>query len=120
RMIDMSELIQDKLIDLNPSKKELYQDNFADLKEDLLALDESYHETLEAKENKKILVSHAAYGYWEDRYGIEQIAIRGINSSDEPSQKDLTSIVKQAKTNHLNYVLLEQNSSDHIAEIIQE
>lgn len=120
RMINMAELIQNKLIQLNPDEKDLYKKNFAALKKDLLALDERFTETLEAKENKKILVSHAAYGYWEERYGIEQIAIRGITSNDEPSQKNLTSITKQAKANHLDYVLLEQNNSDHIADIIRD
>lgn len=120
RMIDMAELIKNKLAELNPDDKDLYQENFIDLKKDLVALDDNFNETLDAKKNKKILVSHAAYGYWEERYGIEQIAIRGITSSDEPSQKDLTSIMKQAETNHLDYVLLEQNSSDHIAEVMQE
>ena len=44
---------------------------------------------------KEILVSHAAYGYWEQRYGLKQIPIAGISASDEPSQKQLADITKQ-------------------------
>lgn len=120
RMIDMADLVKQELTDLNPDKKELYTDNFEALKKDLLALDDNFKKTLEPKQNKKILVSHAAYGYWEDRYGIEQIAIRGVTTSDEPSQKDLTSIMKQAKENNLDYILFEQNSSDRIATIMKD
>lgn len=120
RMIDMADLIKEELIDLNPDKQDLYTDNFNALKEDLLALDQSYQDTLQPKENKKILVTHAAYGYWEERYGIEQIAIKGLSSSDEPSQKELTSIIEQAKKYKLDYILFEQNSSDHVSEIMQE
>lgn len=120
RMLDMAEYIKNELIEQNPNENDLYQENFAALKKDLLALDNRFKETLDTKTNKKILVSHAAYDYWEERYGIEQIAIRGITSNDEPSQKELTSIMKQAKANHLDYILLEQNSSDRIAEIMRD
>ncbi|GGB36293.1 adhesin [Virgibacillus dakarensis] len=120
RMIDMADLIKQELIELNPDKKTLYTDNFNALKEDLLNLDNSYQETLKAKANKKILVTHAAYGYWEERYGIEQVAIKGLSSSDEPSQKELTSIIDQAKEYKLHYILFEQNSSDRVSTIMQD
>ncbi|SFA90298.1 zinc transport system substrate-binding protein [Lentibacillus halodurans] len=120
RMMDMASIIKDKLIELNPESSEQYTKNFNVLKDDLLALDQQFQETLESKENKKILVSHAAYGYWEERYGIEQIAISGLSSSDEPSQKELTNIIDQAEEHNLDYVLFEQNSSDRISEIIQD
>src|SRR5699024_6677296 len=62
RMIDMADTVKDKLIELNPEKKEQYTENFNALKNDLLALDQQFRRTLKPKENKKILVSHAAYG----------------------------------------------------------
>lgn len=120
RMIDMAGTIKGKLIEMNPANKEQYADNFNALKDDLLELDQQFRETLEPKKNKKIVVSHAAYGYWEERYGIEQIAIKGLSSNDEPSQKELTAIIDQAKIDHLDYILFEQNSSDRVSEIIQE
>lgn len=120
RMIDMSNIIKAKLIELNPDNKELYSKNFKALKKDLLTLDKQFHETLQSKDNKEILVSHAAYGYWEERYGIEQIAISGLSSSDEPSQKELTQIIDKAKEDNINYVIFEQNGSDRVSKIIQE
>src|SRR5699024_11980343 len=62
----------------------------------------------------------AAYGYWESAYGIEQIAISGISSSDEPSQKELTKIAEIAKENDLQNVVFEKNNSNKVASIIQE
>ncbi|GGJ90119.1 adhesin [Lentibacillus kapialis] len=120
RMIDMAGIIKDQMIDLNPPKSEQYTENFNELKDDLLTLDEQFRKTLQPKENKKILVSHAAYGYWEERYGIEQIAIRGLSSSQEPSQKDLTKIIDQARRYNMDYILFEQNTSDRVSEIIQD
>ncbi|WP_164668197.1 metal ABC transporter solute-binding protein, Zn/Mn family [Virgibacillus doumboii] len=120
RMIDMSSYIKDKLINLSPENKELFIENFNSLKKDIIALEKRFKETLQAKENKDILVSHAAYGYWEERYGIKQIAISGLSSSDEPSQKELTEIIDLAKEKNMNYVIFEQNGSDRVSKIIQE
>ncbi len=120
RMLEMAQIVETKLSELNPEKSDLYQENFQNLKEDLLSLDQEFMDTLEAKTNKHILVAHAAFGYWEERYGIEQIAINGMTSSSEPSQKELTEIIELAKEHHLQYIIFEQNGSSHVSEIIQE
>lgn len=120
RMIDMAEMITAELVKLNPEQADVYEDNFATLKTDLSELDKQYKEVLQDKKQKKILVSHAAFGYWEERYGITQIAINGLSSSSEPSQKELTEIVTQAKEHHLNYIIFEQNVSNRVSEIIQD
>lgn len=119
RMVKIAAIIKDELITLNPDEEVTYTENFAALKESLLQLDQQFIDTLEPKENKKILVSHAAFGYWEERYGIEQISINGISSSSEPSQKELTEIIDQAKEYDLDYILFEQNSSNRVSEVIQ-
>lgn len=119
RMIKIADLVKDTLIELNPENESLYIENFESLEKDLLALDESYNNLLIDKEEKHILVSHAAFGYWEERYGIEQISINGLSSSSEPSQKDLTRIIDQAKEYGLDYIIFEQNSANRISEIIQ-
>ncbi|MFS0674325.1 metal ABC transporter solute-binding protein, Zn/Mn family [Ornithinibacillus sp. 179-J 7C1 HS] len=120
RMIEMGHIIASFLIELNPTNKDSYITNFNSLKEELLKLDKLFVNTLDSKINKKILVSHAAYGYWEERYGIEQISINGISSSSEPSQKDLVDIIEQANTSNLHYIILEQNTKNNVSEIIQE
>ncbi|WP_077327904.1 metal ABC transporter solute-binding protein, Zn/Mn family [Virgibacillus siamensis] len=120
RMLDMAGIIKGKLIDMNPENKDTYVKNFNKLKKDLLELDNHYRKTLKQKDNKEILVSHAAYGYWEERYGIEQLAISGLSSSEEPSQKELTNIIDTAKKHNLKYIIFEQNGSDRVSSILQE
>ncbi|RDW18675.1 adhesin [Oceanobacillus arenosus] len=119
RMIDIASIIKDELITLNPDEEATYTANFATLKKSLLQLDQQFVDTLATKENKSILVSHAAFGYWEERYGIKQISINGISSSSEPSQKELTEIIDQAKEYELDYIIFEQNSSNRVSEVIQ-
>lgn len=120
RMIELADIIKQELSELLPNKKEQLDKNYARLKVDLLTLDKKYEQMLQSKTNKKIIVSHAAYGYWEERYGIEQIPISGLSSSDEPSQKKLVQIIKEAKQHDMDYIIFEQNSSHRVAEIIQE
>jgi len=70
--------------------------------------------------HKEIIVSHAAYGYWEKRYGIKQLSISGLSSSSEPTQRELKQIIKTAQENDLNYVFLEQNVSTKLAEVVRK
>ncbi|WP_339226751.1 zinc ABC transporter substrate-binding protein [Oceanobacillus sp. FSL K6-2867] len=120
RMIEISRIIKDELIALNPDGEADYNANFEALEAELLALDEEYSELLATKENKYIMVPHAAYGYWEERYGVKQIAISGLSSSQEPSQKQLTEVIDQAEEHNLDYILYEQNSPNRLSEVIQE
>lgn len=120
RMIDVASYIKDALVDLQPDEEKQFNNNFKSLEDDLDRLDNTFKKTLASKSDKSILVSHAAYGYWEEAYDIDQLAIHGLSSNDEPSQRDLTKIIHQAKAEDMHYIIFEQNSPDHVAEIIQK
>lgn len=120
RAVQLAENIKDQLIEMNPDQKDTYEENFEELESNLSALDESFHERVETKEKSKIIVSHAAYGYWEEAYGIEQIAVSGLSPTNEPSQKDLENIIQLAEEHDLEYVIFEQNITPKISEVIQK
>lgn len=120
RMILIGEMIKDELINVSSENEAIFTQHFFELKDSLKNLDDDFQKTLSKKENKKILVTHAAYRYWEERYGLEQIAISGLSSSDEPSQKELANITKLAIENNIQFVLFEQTSSNRISTIVQE
>ncbi|WP_345241268.1 metal ABC transporter solute-binding protein, Zn/Mn family [Pontibacillus salipaludis] len=120
RAITLAENIKDQLVELNPEAKEDFEKNFDELKQDLMELDQTFHAKLEAAETNKILVSHAAYGYWEKAYGLEQIAISGLSPTNEPSQKQLESIIKKSKKNEISTILFEQNVTPKVASVIQK
>lgn len=120
RMIQVAELVTNELVELQPENKDVFLENLSTFTEKMTVLDEKFAATLEDNAHHEILVSHAAYGYWEQRYGIEQIPISGLSSSDEPSQKELASIATLAKDKDIKYVIFEQAGSNRIATIIQE
>ncbi|MGR3763047.1 metal ABC transporter solute-binding protein, Zn/Mn family [Rossellomorea sp. NS-SX7] len=111
--------IRDALIELRPEEKETFEKNYKDLQKDLDTLHHDFSKAVEGKEHPEILVSHAAYGYWEDTYGIEQLAVAGLSPTDEPSQRELKNIIVKAREHGFNYVIFEQNVTPRIAKIIQ-
>lgn len=120
RMIQVAEMVTEQLSELQPDSQEYFLENLSHFTEEMIVLDEQFSSTLADKEQKEILVSHAAYGYWELRYGIEQIPISGLSSSDEPSQKELASIAKLAEEKNLKHVIFDQVGTNRIASILQD
>lgn len=119
KAIEMAENIKETLIKLHPDAKEDFEANFQKVKNDLTKLDKEFASLVDSKNHPEMIVSHAAYGYWENRYGIHQIAISGLSPSNEPSQKALEEIIKTAKEKKLDYVLFEQNVTPKVAKSLQ-
>ncbi|MFS0822307.1 metal ABC transporter substrate-binding protein [Bacillus sp. 1P02SD] len=117
--IQLAENIKNALSEINPSDKDVYEQNFKELKEQLEALNTDFKQVTNSAKQKEILVAHSAYGYWEDRYGIKQISITGYSPTNEPSQKELKNIIDEVKEHNLKYILFEQNISSKIAETVQ-
>ncbi|MBU8878579.1 zinc ABC transporter substrate-binding protein [Bacillus sp. FJAT-29790] len=120
RSIELAENIKNALVEQMPNHKDEFEKNFEKLKGDLEVLDSKFADTVNSAKTKYILVSHAAYGYWQNRYGIEQISISGLSPTQEPSQKGLQNIIEESKKHDIHYVIFEQNLSAKVAEIIQK
>jgi zinc transport system substrate-binding protein len=118
--ISLAENIKNALSEKMPEHKDTFEQNFESLKADLEKLDAEFKEAVAKGKTKYLLVTHAAYGYWEQRYGLEQIAISGLSPTQEPSQKELTEVIEESKEHHLKYVIFEQNVSSKVAEVIQK
>jgi len=120
RSVQLAEHIKETLVELNPEQEEAFTKNFEELKGELESLDQQFHNQLEDLPQNKIIVSHAAYGYWEQAYGIEQIAVSGLSPTNEPSQKELESIIEKAEKHNLNHVFFEQNVTPKVAEVVRK
>ncbi|WP_374724616.1 metal ABC transporter solute-binding protein, Zn/Mn family [Calidifontibacillus erzurumensis] len=118
--ITIAENIKNSLIDLKPEASAEFEARFNELKAQLEQLDAKFRDLVKDKTSPQIIVSHAAYGYWEKRYGIKQLAISGLSSTNEPSQKQLQKIINVAKENDIKYVIFEQNITPKVAEIIKD
>lgn len=119
RCITMAENIKNALVELKPEQKQEFEENFSMLKTELEELDKEFKSMVDNSKTKTFVVSHSAYGYWQDVYGLEQIGINGLSPTNEPSQKQLSAIIDLVRENDLKYVFFEQNLQNKVAEIVQ-
>ncbi|MEH7334976.1 zinc ABC transporter substrate-binding protein [Neobacillus drentensis] len=117
---EMAAVIRDNLVKKMPKQKELFDKNYQTLAAQLDELNGQYEKTISTAKHKKIIVTHAAFGYWEHRYGIEQISISGLSTTNEPTQKELEKIISVADHEGLHYILFEQNVQSKLGKIVQE
>ncbi|TGB01379.1 metal ABC transporter solute-binding protein, Zn/Mn family [Halobacillus salinus] len=117
---ELAQNVKDQLVEVDPENESLYQQNFEDLEKRLQELDQTFHQEIEDLPKNEIIVSHAAYGYWEQAYGLEQIAVSGLSPTSEPSQQELEQIIEVANEHGLNHVLFEQNVTPKIAEVVRK
>lgn len=120
RMNEMADILYDELVSLSPEHAEEFKTNLNSFKENMIGLNDEFESTLKNKENKHLLVTHAAYGYWEINYGLKQLSISGLSTSDEPSQKQLANIARLAIDNDIKYVIYQKNDSNQTADIIRD
>lgn len=118
-MVDMSTTIYDVLQEKLPEHKAELEANYNELVNNLRNLDQSFVSLVEQAKHKEMIVSHAAYGYWEKRYGLEQISIAGKSTTSEPTQKELQSIIQFVKENDVKYVLYEQNTNTKLTDVVK-
>ncbi|MEH7343411.1 zinc ABC transporter substrate-binding protein [Bacillus sp. JJ1532] len=117
---DLAEATKNALIEKMPKHKDDFNANYDELIKELDQLNNDFKTIVDQSKHKEIIVSHSAFGYWEKRYGVEQISVSGLNSSSEPTQKQLEKIITEAKEHDLKYVFFEQNVSSKLTEIIQK
>lgn len=119
RSIELAENIKNALVELMPEAAADFESNFAVLKQQLEGLDEKFKAMVDEVSRDTIIVSHAGYGYWTDRYNIKQVGISGISPTNEPSIRQLTEIIEYAEAQNINYVMFEQNIPTNIAETVR-
>ncbi|MBT2690323.1 zinc ABC transporter substrate-binding protein [Bacillus sp. ISL-47] len=117
---EMAKSVKAALAEQMPEHEEQFEKNYQELAQELDDLHSDFEQTIKNAKHKEFIVSHAAYGYWEERYGLDQISVSGLNSSSEPTQKELQKIIAEAKEHDLKYVFFEQNVSSRLTEILQK
>ncbi|MHA6260227.1 metal ABC transporter solute-binding protein, Zn/Mn family [Sporosarcina sp. CAU 1771] len=112
--------IKEALIEAKPEMKAEFNKNFEALRDELLQLDRQFIDMATNAKQKTFFVSHSAFRYIADTYGLEQIAVAGLNSQSEPSQKQLATLVEYAKERDIKYVLFEQNVNSKLTDVIRK
>ena len=114
----MGQKVCDVLCSLVPERASHYQANFASFSNDIDTLTAACMEIASSFVDKAIAVSHEAYGYMCDQFGITQFAINGLSPNQEPSQKAIEALLDVMKQRGIDTVFFEELASPLIAESI--
>lgn len=117
---DLALTIKNELVKLQPEHEDAFNKNYEELAIRLDELDQQFKNLANHAPTKTFFVSHASFGYIAGTYGLTQIPVAGLNSQNEPSQKELAEIVDLAKKYNIKYILFEQNVPSKLTSIIQQ
>ncbi|WP_282925741.1 metal ABC transporter substrate-binding protein [Helcococcus kunzii] len=118
--IEQLDTIYKKISSIDPENKDFYKKNFEDNKVAFEEMDKKFKESI-AKINKKdkyFVVSHAAFNYLADDYGLKQVAVTGISPEEEPTAKQLKDIADFVKKNDINTIFFEGKATPKVAETL--
>jgi zinc transport system substrate-binding protein len=85
---------------------------------ELRALDGEFRRGLADCERDAIVTSHAAFGYLAERYGLEQVAVTGIDPEAEATPGDLAETVARVRETGATTVFFERLVSPRLAETV--
>jgi len=109
---------RDLLSKIDPTNKEIFEDNANWYLEKLDSLDANFREGLYTCSLRNIVVLHEAFNYIARQYNISITSISGISPDEEPSPKDLSRIIVLAKEKGVKYIFSETVASPKFSEMI--
>ncbi|WP_085830110.1 metal ABC transporter substrate-binding protein [Collinsella vaginalis] len=112
--------IRDGLKRVDPDHASDYDTAFEEQDRAFDELDEEFRSRLSDLPNKTIVVSHAAYGYLCEAYGLTQRAITGVDAEGEPDAKTMASIIDFVKENNVKTIFTEELVSPKVAQSIAD
>lgn len=114
------ENIRDQLTSAYPQKKEVWTRNAAAYLEKLQALHQKYQDTFSKAKQTSFVTQHAAFNYLALEYGLNQVSIAGLSSSEEPSAARIAELKTFVKEHGIQYIYFEENAKDSIAKTLAD
>lgn len=112
------ENIKDGYVKADPANKDYYENNYKTYADKFDKLDQEYKTTLAALPHKDIVVSHEAFGYLCDAYGLTQMGIEGLTPDSEPDPARMAEIIDFVKKNNVKVIFFEELASPKVAKAV--
>ena len=114
--------IAQALAKADPAGQSVYLANAAQYKQAIATLDGELKTAFNAiaKDKRKVVTTHDAFGYFSRAYGIDFISPVGINTDAEPSAADVGRIIKQIRREKIPAVFMENISDPRLLERIRQ
>ncbi|MEB3058237.1 metal ABC transporter solute-binding protein, Zn/Mn family [Parvimonas sp. D9] len=112
--------IYKKVSSIDPKNEAYYKENLKKAQDEFRALDKKFETELSkvTSKQKYFVVSHAAFNYLANDYGLKQVAVTGISPEDEPSAKQLQKIADFVKKYNINTIFFEGKATPKVAETL--
>lgn len=114
----MMKNIRDAFIELDPLNEGSYENNYNIYVEELEKLDSEFHEKLVDLNNRDMIVSHEAFTYLSEAYGLHQIPIEGLIPDSEPNPSRMAEIIDYINDNNIETIFFEDENDTKVVETI--
>ena len=118
KIAEEGKVIAQRLGEIDPKNKELYQANAQKLEkrcEDLVA---HYQPLFDKAKQKTFVTQHTAFSYLAKRFGLKQLGIAGISPEQEPTARQLAEIQQFVKDYKVKTIFVEKHTSSKVADSI--
>jgi zinc transport system substrate-binding protein len=112
--------IKNAFVQADPGSAAHYEANYSRYAAELDALDSEFSDAISALPSKDIIVSHQAFGYLCDAYGLNQVPIEGLSPDSEPDPARMAEIIEFARERDIRVVFFEELVSPKVAETIAD
>lgn len=116
--ISQAKVIADKLAEVDPANKDYYMGNYEKIEKELQDMIDEYQGKFAEVDNKNFLVSHKAFSYLANDFGLNQLALTSLTSTEDADAKTLKEAVDKAKELGINTIFYEMGGSDKSAKTI--
>ena len=117
-MMTVTREVAKRLSDADPDHADAFAANADRLVGELEQLDGDFEAGLKTCRSRTIVTSHAAFHYLAQRYDLTQVAIAGIDPSNEPSPAQLADISDLVEREGISTIFTEELVSPAIADTV--
>jgi len=118
RLAMVAAAVEEQLAVADPAHADDYAANLAGLQDDLEKLDTEAERGLADCARDTVVVSHDAFGYYADRYGLEVEAINGLSPDAEPSPAHLRELSDLIDEEGITTVFSERLATAELADTL--
>ena len=118
RLATVATAVGDALAEVDPANADAYRANADAYVAELEALDAEFRDGLGSCSSRLLVVSHAAFGYLVDAYGLEQEAIAGISPETEPDPARLAELAELVREEGVTTIFTETLVAPDVAETL--
>lgn len=112
--------IADALTSARPEDEKIFKANAEKFDTELQDLDTWARVEVDKlpQNQRKVITSHDAFGYFADAYGINFLSPQGISTDIEPTATQVAKLIEQMKAEKIKTVFFENNANKRLASML--